>query len=155
MSKIGKIQNDVRGSISIEFALVTALFLIPLVLLGFDALFLMMGYEQIGQVTHSVIMYAWSFPSDANYQKNINEVISANSQDSIGTFTLENAPSESFDCLQSNGSKTTAASDGACTNGQSETLVSYKIVLALQLPFTIGLVPNPYQITSNVTVRIE
>lgn len=155
MPQILKIQEEVRGSMSLEFALVTTLFLVPLILVGFDTLFLMMGYEQIGQVTHSVIMYAWSFPSDADNQQDINYVISANIQKSIGTVTLANTPFETFDCLQSDGSTTPAASDGTCTTGQSETRVSYQIVMTLRLPLNFGITTNPYQMTSNITVRIE
>lgn len=155
MLKTQKLRNDIRGSISLEFALVTTFILIPLILVGFDALFLLIGYEQLGQVTHSVVMYAWSFPSDANNQQDINEVIAANIQNAIGSIHLVTAPSESFDCLQSDGSSTAAASDGTCTTGQPETLVSYQIVLTLQLPITLGFAQNPYQMISNITTRIN
>ncbi len=123
-------------------------------LMGFDTLFLMMGYEQIGQITHSVMMYAWSYPSDANIEQDINQVIAANIKNSIGTVTLGSAPSESFDCLQTDGSTMPAASDGSCTTGQPETLVSYQIILTIQLPVTFGLVKNPYLMTSYFTIRV-
>lgn len=155
MLKVRKIWEDISGSMSLEFALVTTLFLVPLILFGFDTLFIMMGYEQIGQVTHSVIMYAWSFPSDATNQQDINQVIAASIQNPIGSVALANAPYETFGCLQSDGSTTSAASDGTCTTGQSETRVSYEIVSIVQLPINLGLIQNPYQMTSNVIVRIK
>lgn len=145
---------DRRASMSVEMALVTTFFLVPLLLLGLDFMFLVLGRQQLAEASHAVMMLAWSSPASALDQTALDATLATTSQGGVGTITLTASPEESFACLQSDGSDVGSSGNG-CTSGIAETFVSYRLAVTIALPIGLGLVPNPYVISADPTVRIR
>lgn len=139
---------------SVEMALVTTFFLVPLLLLGFDFLFLVLGRQQLAQASHAVMMLAWSTPSSALDQTVLDTTLASASQAGVGVTALTAPPTESFACLQSDGSEL-ASSGSGCDSGIAETFVSYRLSVTIPLPVGFGLIPNPYVISADPTVRVQ
>ena len=55
-----------RGSVTIELALVTALFLLPLTVGSVDMLFVLTQRFQMHRALQSLYFYAWANPNNAN-----------------------------------------------------------------------------------------
>lgn len=149
-----RFRSDRRASVSVEMALVTTFFLVPFLLFGLDFLFLVLGRQQLAQASHALMMLAWSAPASATDQIAVNATLARASRNGVGTIALTAAPQESYACLLSDGSDG-AVSAGTCTNGTAETFVNYQLAVTIALPIGFGLLPNPYVISSDPTVRIQ
>lgn len=148
------IRTDDRASVSVEMALVTTFFLIPLLLFGLDFMFLVLGRQQLAEASRAVMMFAWSNPGSATDTSALNTLLDVARQGDVGTIALAGAPAESFACLQADGSET-AASGSGCTSGIAETFVTYSLAVTISLPIGFGLIPDPYVISASPTVRTQ
>jgi len=145
---------DQRASVSVELALVTTFFLVPLLLLGLDFLFVMLGRQQMAESTHALFMLAWSSPVSATDLPSLDAVLAQANQHGVGTISFAATPTETIACLQPDGSDG-ASSAGSCSTGIAETFVTYQLAARIALPVGIGLIPDPFMISASSTVRIR
>ncbi len=152
-----RLRRDRRGSVSVELALVSAFFLIPLTLGGWDGLFALAARYQTNAALHTLYYFAWSNPSDATNTADLQTLLGAINQTAIAPISLStNYPrSPPPECLQPDGSSTATTSDGTCPTGTLETMVTYQITASVDLPFAIPAFSNPITLTTGGTVRIQ
>lgn len=154
---MNRLIRDRRGSVSIEFALVSAFFLIPLTLASWDGLFALAARYQTEAALHTLYYFAWSNPGDATDTADLQTLLGAINQTAIAPISLskhypQTPPTE---CLQSDGSSTQAQNNGTCSSGTPETMVTYQLTTSVDLPFGIPAFPNPLTLTTGGTVRIQ
>jgi len=99
---------DGRGSASIELALVTLFFFLPLVTGTADFMFIMAGRSQMAAAMRAVHIFAWSDPNDSTNADDINHLLALRAGTDVDSITLAEPPTLSFTCLQSDGSETSA-----------------------------------------------
>lgn len=154
-----------RGSVSVELALVSAFFLVPLILVAGDGLCLLAARSQSYVALRTLYYLAWSQPSAATETGYIDTLIAA--YDNGTVWSIARAPNDppalSYRCLQSDGTTTAAtaktASDGSttetCSTGTLETDVSYMLQTIVHLPFPLPGVASLMTMQFGGTVRVQ
>lgn len=149
--------GDKRGSVSVELALVSAFFLIPLTLGAWDGLFALAARYQTDAALHTLYYFAWSNPNDATNIQDLQTLLGAINRTAIAPIgmaaTYPQTPPQ--ECLQPDGSSTLSASNGTCPTGTPETMVTYRLTTSVDLPFAVPGFANPTAITAGGTVRIQ
>jgi len=152
--------ND-RASVSLEFALVSVFFLLPLLLICWDGMVLCAERYQVNADLHDLYYYAWGNPNQATYFDQVDNVLQATNQYSIAEVVQlwGYSPQLSYDCLQSNGSTSGANqnNDGtySCSNGTLETMVTYKLTAQVNLPVPILGFGSTVNLSADGSVRIQ
>ena len=150
-----------RASVSLEFALVSVFFLLPLLLICWDGMVLCAERYQVNADLHDLYYFAWSNPNQASSFDAVNNVLTALNQNAISEVVQYWGywPHLSYACLQSNGSTTSANqnNDGtySCSSGTLETMVTYKLSAYLNLPVPMPGFGNEVTINAGGTVRIK
>lgn len=156
-----------RGSVSVELALVSAFFLVPLILVAGDGLSVLAARSQTYVALRTLYYLAWSQPQPqpaAAIQTGYIDTLLA-AYDNGTVWSIARAPDAppalSYGCLQSDGSTISAtaqtAADGSttetCSAGTLETDVSYTLRTAVTLPFPLPFVASPVIMEIGGTVR--
>lgn len=154
-----------RGSVSVELALVSSFFLIPLTLGAWDGLFALGARYQVNAALHTLYFYAWSNPTTATSSANLNTLLGAINQTSIASIALSDSapPLITYNCAQSDGSSEAATaitnSNGivteSCSSGTLAMTVSYTLVGTVGLPFSVPWFANPTILTLAGSVRVQ
>lgn len=157
--------RDLSGSVSIEMALITTLFLIPLFLGSWDGLYALAARYQTNAALSSLYYFAWSNPGDATNTTDLETLLGAINQTSVAAAEIPSSspPNLSYNCLQSNGSTIpateTATASGAttetCSSGKLQTSVTYALQASVNLPFGIPSFSNPMKINASGTIVIQ
>ncbi len=153
-------RND-RASVSLEFALVSVFFLLPLLLVCWDGLVVCAARYQINADLHDLYYYAWGNPNQATDFDQVDNVLQATNQYSIAEVVQLWGywPTLSYACLQSNGSTSGANqnNDGtySCSNGTLETMVTYKLTSQVNLPVPIPGFGSTVNLSADGSVRIQ
>lgn len=100
--------KDRRGSASVELALVTLFFFLPLVSGTADFMFIMAGRSQMAAAMRAVHIFAWTNPNESTNANDINHLLALRSGHDVDPVTLGEPPTLSFTCLQSDGTETSA-----------------------------------------------
>lgn len=163
---INSLEPDRRGSVSVEMALVSVLFLFPLLFGVWDALFVLSARYQTTAALLSLYDYAWSNPNQAANISDVNAVLAVLSQTSVVPLTLPSgfAPSATYSCSQSDGSTTPATettnqtngtTNESCSSGSLLMNVTYEVMASISLPFPFPGLPDPTIITLSGTVQTQ
>lgn len=157
--------GDTSGSVSVEMALITTLFLIPLLLGSWDGLYALAARYQTNAALSSLYYFAWSNPDQATNITDIQTLLNAVNQTSVAAATIPNnsPPAISYNCLQADGTTTpatrnTTASGNTtetCESGTLQTNVNYNLQASVDLPFGIPSFTNPVIITASGTITIQ
>jgi Flp pilus assembly protein TadG len=157
--------GDASGSVSVEMALITTLFLIPLLLGSWDGLYALAARYQTNAALSSLYYFAWSNPDQATNITDIQTLLNAVNQTSVAvaTIPINNAPTISYNCLQSDGTTTSATRSTSasgnttetCESGTLQTNVTYYLQASVDLPFGIPSFNNPMIITAAGTITIQ
>lgn len=157
--------GDSGASVSLELALVSTLFLVPLLIFTTDGFFAFAAKTQTESALQSLFFYGWSDPTDAtdltSLQKILNEV---NQHSTIRiSFAPNYQPQYSYACLTDSGdtvaAQSTSGSNGAtqetCSSGSLETFVRYDLVASVPLTLPFPGVPNPMTVNVGGSVRVQ
>lgn len=149
--------RDRRASVSVELALVSAFFLIPLTLGVWDGVYALVARYQTEAALHTLYYFAWSDPGDAADSQAVQTLLGAIDKTAIAPIHLAPAWPQTPppECLQPDGTGTPAAADGTCSSGTPETMVAYRLVTTVELPFAIPGFANPATIIVGGAVRIQ
>jgi hypothetical protein len=152
-----------RASVSVELALVSAFFLVPLILVAGDGLSVLAARSQTYVALRTLYYLAWSTPSAATQTDYIDTLLAAYDNGTVWSIARapDAPPALSYGCLQSDGSTISAtaqtAADGSttetCSAGTLETDVSYTLRTAVTLPFPLPFVASPVIMEIGGTVR--
>lgn len=154
-----------RASVSVEFALVSVFFLLPLLLLCWDGMFVFAERYQINTDLHDLYYFAWSNPSEATATASVTNFLTALNSNAIAPVNLPSGfqPSLSYDCLQSDGSTSPATQSAAnsgtqlesCSTGTLETMATYQLTAIVNLPVPMPGFSGPVILNVGGTIRIE
>ncbi|MBU6418857.1 MAG: pilus assembly protein [Proteobacteria bacterium] len=149
--------RDRKGSIAIEFALISTFFLVPLLLGASDFVVIISARAQLNTALQALYYFAWTNPTSAADSTQLAQVIAAINAQSIYQITNPTV-SVTYVCATpgSTPSYTTYTSPGNC--GQSEvqqTLTSYKISTNVSLPVTFLGIASPMQYSANGTIQTQ
>lgn len=159
--------GDTGGSVSLELALVSMLFLIPLLIFTTDGFFLFAAKTETESALHSLFFYGWSNPGDATNTTALQALLTEIDKHSTITisFPANFQPQTSYACLDASSGATQAAQVTTGSNGTAtvtcpsgtdkETLVQYKLTATVPLTLPFPGVPNPMTINLGGTVRVQ
>ena len=159
--------GDRRGSVSLELALVSVLFLVPLLIFTTDGFFVFAAKTQTESALHSLFFYGWSNPGDATNLTALQEILTEINKHSTITigFPANFQPQTSYACLDTSSGATQTAQVTTSSNGTTtvtcpsgtdkETLVDYKLTATVPLTLPFPGVPNPMTIDVGGTVRVQ
>lgn len=146
-----------KGSVAVEFALVSSLFLLPL-FIGASAFVIIIGAKaQLNTTLQSLYYFAWTNPSSANDQTQLSELVGAINSGSIFSInfpaTMANGTTNgsfSYVCVTPGAtpSFTAATGPGLCSKTQvQQTFVTYEVNTTVSLPVKIPSLSNPLTLT--------
>lgn len=159
-----KLRRDRRGVVSVEMALVSTLFLLPLLFLACDGLFVLSARYQTNAALLSLYDYAWSNPSQAANTASIDTILTTASKTSVVPIALPAgfSPTLTYACVQTDGSSTpatattnqsTGSTTETCNSGTLATSVAYQVTASVSLPFPIPGVASPLILSAAGTVQ--
>jgi Flp pilus assembly protein TadG len=145
-----------RGSVSVEFALVSLFILLPLFGGGADFVLIMTAQAQLRTAVQALDYFAWTNPDEANNPTDAGFVINLINQHSDYQITLSNG-ALSFNCLSSPATSTqtqlSTFSSTACPTGQTQrTFVTYQVTTNVFLPIPL---PGLSSLNATSTVQIQ
>lgn len=97
------------GSVSVELALVSIGFLVPLFIGSADFIYVMTCRAQLAAAMQNVEIFAWSHPSDASNQSAINKTLAAGANNDLEKISQVAPATMSYTCLQSDGTTSPAS----------------------------------------------
>jgi Flp pilus assembly protein TadG len=159
-----RLGRDSKANIAVEFALISVLFLLPLLAVAADSVSLLNARAQLNTTLEAFMYYALA--NNANAIANVGvtsgstvgEVVLLTAINSATTFRVTYSSSTLYyNCVGSTGYQNTALTPYAsgstpCTNGTYPTLarfIQYNLSTTVVLP-----VPVPLKIVNPVTLRV-
>jgi Flp pilus assembly protein TadG len=162
-----KAARNRRGSVSVEFALVSVFILGPLFGGGADFVLIMAAQAQLRTAVQALDYFAWTNPDEANNLTDAGFIISLINQQSDYQITLPANLSTggangalSFSCFTPPATASTAIgapSPTTCSSTQTQrTLVKYQVTTSVFLPVPLpGLLRSPETLSATSTVQIQ
>ena len=148
-----------RGSVTIELALVTALFLLPLTVGSVDMLFVLTQRFQMHRALQSLYFYAWANPNNANNQGQVSNALSVAAQNTIADVTLATAPVTTYDCAsnqQSSNPSPPSSNQPSCSSSDPlQTFETYSIQATVNLPVPIPGFASAYPLHLTGTIQVS
>jgi Flp pilus assembly protein TadG len=155
-----------RGTVSVEFALVSLFVLLPLFAGGADFVLIMSAEAQLKTALQALNYYAWTNPSTATNMTNAGYIISLINQQSDFQVTLPTNLSTggvnggvSYACFTPPASASTTISapqSATCASTQTQqTLVTYQVTTSVYLPAPMLGFSSPYNLSATATVQIH
>ncbi len=148
-----------RGSVTIELALVTALFLLPLTVGSVDMLFVLTQRFQMHRALQSLYFYAWTNPNNANNQGAVTSALNTAAANTIANVTLATAPVTTYDCASNqqstNPSPPTTSKPSCSSSNPLQTFVTYSITATVNLPVPIPGFTSAYPLDLSGTIQIS
>jgi hypothetical protein len=148
-----------RGSVSVELALVSAFFLLPLTLGSIDMLYVLTQRFQMHRALQSLYFYAWSNPSNAGNQTDVQSALTTAAQSTIAGVTLASAPTTTYDCASNQQSASPSAlttTQPTCsTTNPLQTFVTYSITATVKLPVPIPGFATSYPLNLTGTIQVS
>ena len=149
-----------RGSVSVELALVSAFFLLPLTLGSIDMLYVLTQRFQMHRALQSLYFYAWSNPSNAGNQADVQSALTTAAQSTIAGVTLvSGSPTTTYDCASNQQSASpsplTTTQPTCSTTNPLQTFVTYSITATVKLPVPIPGFATSYPLTLTGTIQVS
>ena len=151
-----------RGSVAVEFALVSSLLLLPLFAGGADFVEIISAQAQLNTALQSLYLYAYTNPAGASGTTAIAAIIAkinarATHQVSFPTTNSAGAANGavSYKCLNAAGTSTAYGS--GCGSGYiKQSYVSYQLNCSVNItvPLPLGLT-SPFALTASGTAQIQ
>jgi len=135
----GKLREK-RASVSVEFALVSVMVLLPLLAGGADFVELISAQSQLDSSMQALYSFAWNSPDNAANTTQLNGVLGLVNAHSVPQVSLGSAPALSYQTVSA---------------GQ-QTFVTYSLAtqVSLPVPLPFGL-SNPFPLAASGTVEIQ
>jgi hypothetical protein len=149
-----------RASVSVELALVSMLFLLPLLAGSADMIDIISAQAQLNTASQALYSYAWANPTTASDQANLKAVLQLLNNESFHQLNLASS-SVVFDCIDNNATTPTFASvnstAGQCQSNQTQQIVvSYQVNSTVNLPVPIPFIAGPsLTLTSNGSAQVQ
>jgi Flp pilus assembly protein TadG len=156
-----------RGSVSLEFALVSVFILLPLFAGGTDFVLIMSAQAQLRTAIQALDYFAWTNSDEANNMTDAGYIVSLINQQSDYQITLPAALSTgsangsiSYRCFTPPATASTAISAPSptvCPTTQTQqTLVTYQVTTRVFLPVPLpGILSSPENLSATSTVQIQ
>ena len=155
-------RGDRRGSVAVEFALVSSFMLLPLFAGGADFVEIISAQAQLNTALQSLYLYAYANPAGASSATAIAAVIAkinAHATHQV-SFPATNAGgvtngTVSYKCMNASGA--TAAYGAGCASGYTkQSFVSYQLNCSVNItvPLPQGLA-NPFALSAAGTTQIQ
>jgi Flp pilus assembly protein TadG len=156
-----------RGSVSLEFALVSVFILLPLFAGGADFVLIMSAQAQLRTAIQALDYFAWTNPDEANNMTDAGYIISLINQQSDYQITLPATLATggangalSYSCFTppaTAGTTVSPPSPTTCPSTQTQqTLVTYRVTARVFLPVPLpGILSSPETLSVTSTVQIQ
>ncbi len=156
-----------RGSVSLEFALMSVFILFPLFAGGTDFVLIMAAQAQLRTAIQALDYFAWTNPGEATNLTDAGYIISLINQQSDYQITLPANLSNggangalSYSCFTPPATASTAISAPSptvCPSTQTQqTLVTYQVTARVFLPVPLpGILHSPQQLSATSTVQVQ
>ncbi len=151
------IQRGRQASVTVEFALVASLFLLPLFMGSSDLIILISSRAQLNAAIEALYYFAWTNPTSAADTTQLNEVIAAINASSNYQIT-QPVVTTSYVCVTPGSPpKTTSVSGpGLCNSDQiQQTLVTYSVSTTVSLPVPFPGISSPTTQTARGTIQTQ
>ncbi len=133
-------RRERRASVSVEFALVAVMILLPLFAGGVDFMELISAQSQLDASLQSLYAFAWNSPGSATNASQVNGILAVVNAHSLPQVSLGAAPSLSYQ---------TAASG-------PQTFVTYNLATTVNLPVPVPyLLGSSFALAASGTVQIQ
>ena len=159
-----------RANVSVEFALIAVLFLLPLTAGGADLVCIINARAQLNTALHSMLFYAWSNPTAAQS----NTAASTTTAEAAIIAAINAAPSTfhltlnpgtaagsysnlAYDCVTAGTPYSiTPTATPNCTTGTLQIFAQFTVSTNVGLPFPIPLkLANPYPLAATGSAQIK
>jgi Flp pilus assembly protein TadG len=156
-----------RGSVSLEFALVSVFILLPLFAGGADFVLVMAAQAQLRTAIQALDYFAWTNPDEANNMTDAGYIISLINQRSDYQITLPATLSTggangalSYSCFTppaTAGTTVSPPSPTTCPSTQTQqTLVTYQVTARVFLPVPLpGILSSPEKLSVTSTIQVQ
>ena len=164
------LNNGRRANVSVEFALVTVLFLLPLVAGAADLICIINARAQLNTALQAMLLYAWSNPAAAQN----NTAGTTTSAEAAIIAAINTAPSTfhvtlnpgtaagsysnlSYYCVTSGTPYSVAPSASAtCASGTLQIFTSFTVSTNVTLPFPLPVkLVSPFPVSSTGSAQIK
>jgi Flp pilus assembly protein TadG len=144
-----------RGSVAVEFALISSLFLLPLMLGSADIVEIISAQAQVNTSLQSLYLFAYTNPANAGDATSLNAIKTALNTGSIHQIGFgANNGTLTYDCISTAGVQTASTAAATCPNGQSkQEFAAYTVTSSVSLTFP--LFTNPFPLSATGTVEVQ
>jgi Flp pilus assembly protein TadG len=144
-----------RGSVAVEFALISSLFLLPLLLGSSDIVEIISGQAQVNTALQSLYLFAYTNPTNAADTGSLNAIKTAINSASIHQIGFgANNGTLTYDCINSAGVQTASTSTATCPTGQTkQEFAAYTVTSNVTL--SVPLFTNPFPLSASGTVEVQ
>jgi Flp pilus assembly protein TadG len=154
LQKLGR-----RASVSVEFALISTFFLLPLFAASADLIKMVAAQSQLNTALQALYYFAWTNPSAAANNTDIDNIvalINATSFHQINTPPTSAATTSTTTICLTPPSTYTASPCSAGQTPQTQTFVTYKITSSAFLPFPIPLhLGSQFSLSASGQIQIQ
>lgn len=161
-------RTGAAGNVTVEFALIAVLFLLPLLGASADMVIIISAQAQLNTALQALYAFATTNTSMANNATEAATVVSAINGNSIsiyslslpGTLTSGAAnPSLTYSCYTSGASSpafSTPSTSESCTSSQNTmTLANYKVTVTVSLPIPVPGLASPMTLSAEGAIPIS
>jgi Flp pilus assembly protein TadG len=140
-----------RASVSVEFAIVSLLFLLPLLVGSADMIDMISAQAQLNAASQALYSYAWANPTNAASTANLKAVLALLNDQEFHQLSLASS-SVAYNCIDNNAATPTYASvnsiSGQCQSNQTQqVVVSYQVKSTVNLPVPIPFIAGNGSLT--------
>jgi len=155
-------RRTAKASASVEFAIVSGLVLLPLLLGGADFISVITAQAQLNTALQSLFFFAYTNPTSANNATEAGYIIALMNGSSVFTVSLPATMSSgsanaslSYGCFTPPSTAITYQT-AACSAGQTQqTLVTYQVTATVPLTFPFPSLGNPMHLSATGTVQVQ
>jgi hypothetical protein len=133
-------RRERRASVSVEFALVALLILLPLLAGGADFVELISAQSQLDGSLQSLYAFAWNSPASATNTAQVNGVLGVINAHSLPQVSLGSAPALTYQAAA----------------GGSQVFVTYQLATVVNLPVPVPyILGSSFALAASGTVQIQ
>lgn len=158
----GRWWRTAKASASVEFAIVSGIVLLPLLLGAADFISVITAQAQLNTALQALFFYAYTNPTSASNATDAGYIITLMNAASVFTISLPGTMSSgsanaslSYGCFTSPSTVITYQTT-ACGSGQTQqTLVTYQVSTSILLTFPFPTLSNPMHLSATGTIQVQ
>jgi Flp pilus assembly protein TadG len=165
MQLIKSLRRDRRASITVELALTSILFLLPMFAGGADFVALIAARSQMNAALQSFYAFAWNNPASATNTTQLGNILTQINNRSLPQVTFPDGktnntttyqPQLTYVCSQPPSTTQTTQTTPCPSQDLQQTLVTYNLAASINLPvpLPVGLT-SPYAMSTSGQIEIQ